>query len=126
MENKIKKITKKDRFNELLAIAEIKENAELVDFINHEIELLNRKKSSSGDKKMTPAQIENENIKATILEILADSGIKMTISEMQKADERLEDYTNQKMSALLKQLIDSGKVTKSMDKRKAYFEITEK
>lgn len=123
MENKIKKITKRDRFNELLAIAEVKANAELVEFINHEIELLDRKRASSGDRKLTPAQLENENIKATILEVLAKNDIKMTVAEIQKADETLEDYTNQKMSALLKQLVDNGKVTKSMDKRKAYFEI---
>lgn len=123
MENKTKKITKRDRFNQLLAIEEINSNAELVEFLEHEIDLLDRKKSSGGDKKMSAVQIQNEGIKETILKVLADSGAEMTIAEIQKADENLEDFTNQKMSALLRQLVEDGKVVKTMNKRKAYFAI---
>ena len=45
MENK--KMTKKDYFNELLKIGAVASNESLVDFINHELELLDRKSSKS-------------------------------------------------------------------------------
>ena len=61
-----KKLTKRDHFNALLAIADVAQNQTLVDFINHELELLAKKNSS--EKKPTAVQIANEGIKADILE----------------------------------------------------------
>ena len=52
-----KKITKKDRFNQLLAIDGVSANDELVAFIQHEIELLEKKAGKSGSTKQ---QKENE------------------------------------------------------------------
>ena len=51
-----KKITKKDRFNELLGIEEVAKVQDLVDFINHEIELLD-KKSGKKAVKVTEEQV---------------------------------------------------------------------
>ena len=115
-----KKITKRDRFNQLLAIAEVKENPGLVEFIKHELELL--KKKNSSDKKPTATQIENEGIKEVILDTLsADKGL--TITEMQKANIELADLSNQKISALIRQLIADKLVIKEEIKRKAYFKL---
>ena len=115
-----KKITKRDRFNQLLAIAEVKENPALVEFIKHELELLEKKNSS--DKKPTATQIENEGIKEVILDTLsADKGL--TITEMQKSNAELADLSNQKISALIRQLIADNLVVKEEIKRKAYFKL---
>ena len=115
-----KKITKRDRFNQLLAIAEVKENPGLVEFIKHELEL--REKKNSSDKKPTATQIENEGIKEVILDTLsADKGL--TITEMQKANAELADLSNQKISALIRQLIADKLVVKEEIKRKAYFKL---
>ena len=115
-----KKITKRDRFNQLLAIAEVKENPALVEFIKHELELLEKKNSS--EKKPTATQIENEGIKEVILDTLsADKGL--TITEMQKANAELADLSNQKISALIRQLIADNLVVKEEIKRKAYFKL---
>lgn len=117
-----KKITKRDRFNQLLAIEEVKANSGLVDFINHEIELLEKKNSS--DKKPTATQIANNNIKEVILETL-ESGKAYTITEMQKANPDLADLSNQKISALVRQLIADNLVRKEEIKRKSYFSLVE-
>lgn len=115
-----KKITKRDRFNQLLAIAEVKENPALVEFIKHELELLEKKNSS--DKKPTATQVANEGIKEVILDTLsADKGL--TITEMQKANAELADLSNQKISALIRQLIADNLVIKEEIKRKAYFKL---
>ena len=114
-----KKMTKRDYYNTLLALDEVKSNPTLVDFINHELELLAKK--NSAEKKPTAVQVANEGIKEVILETLADSGKMMTISEMQKANEELGELSNQRISALVRQMLADGKVERIEDKRKAYF-----
>ena len=76
-------------------------------------------KKNSAEKKPTATQIANEGIKSVILEVL--NGKTMTISEMQKASAELTPLSNQKISALLKQMVDNGTVIRIEDKRKAYF-----
>ena len=117
-----KKMTKRDYFNTLLGIAEVKANDELVKFIEHELELL-AKKNASGEKKPTAVQIANEGIKSVILETLAENGKMMTISEMQKVNAELGELTNQRISALIRQLMNDEKVVRVEEKRKAYFKI---
>lgn len=123
MENKAKKVTKRDNFNTLLAIKEVADNKQLVEFINHELELLDRK-SASHVTAQTANQKANEEIKKQIVGTLAKIG-KSTISDIQNANEEMAQYSNQKMSALLKQLVDTKVVNKTIEKKKAYFEIAE-
>ena len=111
-----KKITKREKFEMLMTIAEVKENPILSEFIERELELLSKK--NSAEKKPTAQQEENEAIKETILENLTS---RMTISEMQKSIPDLAEYSNQKISALMRQLILEGLVKKVEDKRKSYF-----
>ncbi len=111
-----KKITKREKFEMLKAIAEVKANPILSEFIERELELLAKK--NSAEKKPTAQQEENEAIKETILENLTT---RMTISEMQKSIPDLAEYSNQKISALMRQLILDGLVEKVEDKRKSYF-----
>ena len=120
---KIKKVTKRDNFNALLKIEEVASNEQLVEFINHELELLD-KKSASHTTAKTANQKANEEIKKTLIEALAKLG-KSTISELQAGSEEMAEYSNQKLSALLKQLVDSKAVVRTMDKKKAYFEVAE-
>lgn len=122
MEN-TKKITKRDNFNKLLTIKEVAENTQLVEFINHELELLDRKSASHSTAK-TANQKANEEIKTKIVDALVQLG-KSTISELQAGSEEMAEYSNQKLSALLKQLVDSKQVVRTMDKKKAYFEVAE-
>ena len=80
---------------------------------------------ASLDKKSstpTKAQKENEEIKEVILNVLSDATDKMTVTEMVH-DERLGAYTNQKISALLRQLVEKELVAKVIEKRKTYFII---
>lgn len=113
-----KKLIKKDYFNMLREIVVSMERQDLVDFIDHEIELLNKKSSS---KSLTKTQVENEKLKEIILETLKDLNKYATISEIQEYNTELADLSNQKISALLKQLVDTEIIEKMIDKKKAYF-----
>ena len=114
-----KKLTKKDHFTALLALAEVQENQALVDFINHELELLSKK--NTADRKPTAAQKENEGIKAIILAALTNE--PTSITDLQKKDASLANISNQKISALLRQLIIDNKVVRTEDKKKALFAL---
>ena len=115
---KEKKMTKKDNFMELLTIEAVKENERLVEFIQHEIELLNRKNSS--EKKPTAQQVANDKIKAAILDGMETNRL-YTITEIQKNIIECSELSNQRVSALVRQLKDEGFVVRTEDKRKAYF-----
>ena len=114
-----KKVTKKDRFSRIYAIVEesnASDKVELLGFIDHEVELLEKKSSKV---TLTATQKANLEVLEVIKEVLADKP-NSTVSELIK-DERLSAYTNQKISALLKKLIDGGEVEKSTDKKVSRF-----
>ena len=116
----VKKLTKKDKFNALLSIAEVKSNADLVEFITHEIELLDKK--NSAEKKPTAQQTANDSIKAAILANM-EEGKRYTITDLIKSVPECADLTNQRVSALVRQLVDDKVVVRTEDKRKAYFSL---
>lgn len=108
------KKTKKMYFNELKAI--VKDNAELVAFLDHEIELVEKKNSSK--KTPTKNQVENASIKDNILNAMATDKA-YSVSEI--IDLLGLNLTNQRVSALLTQLVNDNKIVRSVEKRKAYF-----
>ena len=112
-----KKLTKREKFEMLMNIAEVKANPVLVEFVERELELLEKK---SADKKPTAQQTANNGIKETILEVLTDNGGMMTITDIQKANAELGEMSNQRVSALIRQMILAGEVERVEDKRKAY------
>ena len=116
-----KKITKRESFTEIKCILEELGKERLVKVMEHELELLAKKNSS--EKKPTAVQVANEGIKSVIVETLAENGGKMTISEMQKVNAELGELSNQRISALIRQLIADEKVVRIEEKRKAYFKI---
>ena len=121
----MKKMTKREKFELLLTIAEVQENEMLVEFINHELELLAKKNASGTLRKPTKTQIENENLIEVIFAKLQATGEGMTISEIQAEDETLAQFSNQKMSALLTQLVNDKIVTRTKDKKITTFAIAE-
>lgn len=112
--------TKREYFNELKVI--VSDNDALVAFIDHELELLDKK--NSAPKNPTAKQLENEKIKDYILAHLVKP---MTISEMLK--DFLADYptelSNQRVSAIVKQLVEDNAIVRTVEKRKAYFSVAE-
>ena len=115
-----KKLTKRDHFNTLLAIPAVSENPVLVDFINHELELLSKKNST--DKKPTAAQQANNALKEAIINLLVD-GNHYTVSQIIKEVPECAGLSNQKVSAMMIQLVNEGQVEKVIEKRVSYFKL---
>ena len=119
------KVTKRERFEQLMEIvkaSEVKNSAELVAFIEHEVELLNKKNSRSG--KPTKTQVENETIKAQIVSVLERVGKPMTVTQL-LAESEFTGLSNQKVSALLKQLRKSGEVVRTVEKKVAFYSLAD-
>ena len=115
-----KRITKRDVLNHI--IETYSNDTMVVEYATHEIELLDKKASS---KTETKTQKENVAIMETIVNTLVELAKPVRISELQSANETLENLSNQKISALLKKLVDTEKVVKTIDKKVAYFSISE-
>ena len=80
------------------------------------------KKSASGSKSMTPIQKENAELKTAIYSEMEKNGF-YTITDMLKDFECLKgkDYTNQRISAIVRQLVNDGVVERVVDKRRSLF-----
>lgn len=113
------KKTKRDLFLEVREV--VAGNEELVAFVDHELELLD-KKASTKSTKVNDEQIALMN---KIINALNEIGRSVTISELQKENAEMAEYSNQKLSAMLKKLVDNKQVTKIIDKKKSYFTTAE-
>lgn len=112
------KITKVEMFTKIMNLDSVKADLEMVAFIQHEIDLLNRK---STNKKITKNQEANLDIMATIETVLAMADKPVTITELQALDSTLANFSNQKISALIRKMIQTNKVAKIVDKKKSTF-----
>ena len=132
MENK--KTTKKEFFGMLRAVVEGCEPtnmSDLLGFIDHEVELID-KKAESRKTATGKRAVENGNITKLIVEELKRIG-KTTITELLSKSEPLANYvtedgkalSNQKISALLKPLYmgENPIITRTMEKKVVYFEV---
>ena len=123
-----KKLTKKDYFAQLREV--VKDRPELVEFIDHEVELLTRKNSGNSQTK---TQKENEVVSKMLVTELEKIGKPTTITDLMSTSEVVKDYilengnhlTNQKISAIFKQLVDNNKLVKVTDKKKSYFSVAD-
>lgn len=119
-----KKITKREVVEKMLADENIASNEVYVAYLKNELELLKKK---SENKKATKNQTENVEIKEVIIEVLGRMG-KGRAGEIQLAvqatdKEKYATLTNQRTSAILKQMIDEGTVVKTVDKKVSTFSL---
>ena len=111
-----KKMTKREMFEMIKANHNL--SADEIAFIDHELELLAKK--NSAEKKPTAVQVANEGIKADILDGM-EIGKKYTITDLMKEIPTCAELSNQRVSALVRQLVTDGAVERTEEKRKAYF-----
>ena len=102
------------KFDEVIAILESLGHKEQAEFIAERKELHEKK---NANRKPSKAQTENEEIKVKILEVMED-GKSYTVTDIQKA---VGLESNQKASALVRQLKEADLVIRNEVKGKAYF-----
>jgi hypothetical protein len=116
------KLTKKEKFNMVLAHIPT-ENTELVDFIKHEIELLENKAKGS-DKAKAKKNAENEKLKADLLVALAEYGEPVTVSDFHdKSPSAVAMLSTSKLTHLLTALKEEGKVVRTEVKKRPFYSV---
>ena len=98
---------------------------EMIDFINHQIELLENKKEN---KKQAKEQEENTAYSNAIYEQMAFER-KYSAAELMKELPAVNEWNTshetelsaQKLASLLKPLVDGGKVIKTTEKRRVFY-----
>ena len=104
---------------EVLKETDTEKYTEVVEKLDKMLVQVNKK--SSANRKPTATQLENEDLKVKIEEYLKDTGKKLTVSEMMKEIEGLEELSNQRVTSLVTFLYKEGKINRVVEKRKAYF-----
>lgn len=120
------RITKRDHFNALRTLAVEAGNDQLVAFVDHELELLD-KKNTSGEKKPSAKQVENDAMRQAILAVMVPNTY-YSLTQLSEMVPELNGAAPQKMSGLMRPLtnvpeagITDRPVNKVVEKRKALF-----
>lgn len=120
---KVRKVTKREMFERLVGIVEnanIEGQDEVIAFLNHEIELVSKKRSGQ-----TKVQKANEGLVEVIYEAIAAAERPVTVTEIFEMVKSDEIKSAQKTSALVKKLKDAGRIVRVEEKKQAYFTIAE-
>ena len=112
-------MTKKEMFTEIRNI--VADNEEMVAFIDHEIELLERK--SNFPKKPTKTQVENDGFKVEIVAYLTEVDTPKTIKELQAEIPSISGLTNQRITHMLTDLVKAETLTKEYVKKTPYYSV---
>lgn len=78
------------------------------------------KRGSRGS--LTRTQKLNEEIKAVLLDILGEAGEFITMGDIRE-DERVAEYSVQKVGALLGQLVKAGEIQKNVFKKRTFYAV---
>lgn len=114
------------KMTQKVALNYVIDNCELPEEVKAKIEsmivALEKKSAKSGERKPTKTQVANEGFKAIIVDNM-EHGRLYTITEIAKEMPFGEELSNQRVSALVRQLKDAGVVVRTEEKRKAYFSL---
>lgn len=117
----------KTKVTQKMALGYVLENCEVPADIKEKLEKMLEqveKKASSGSKSMSATQKANAELAEKIVGEMEENRL-YTVTEMLKVLPCLaeEEYTNQKISAIMSNLVKEGKVERVIDKRKSYFKV---
>lgn len=114
------------KMTQKIALNYVIDNCELPEEVKAKIEsmivALEKKSAKSGERKPTKTQVANEGFKAIIVDNM-EHGRLYTVTEIAKEMPFGEELSNQRVSALVRQLKDAGIVVRTEEKRKAYFSL---
>ena len=114
-----KKMTICEQYESIIAkVGDVLSEGEIA-FLKERAELHAKKNAT---RKPTKAQEENDGFKTAIVNGM-ESGKAYTITDLIKSIPEISDLTNQRVSALVRQLKDEGLVIRKEEKGKAYFSL---
>ena len=128
---KVVRVTKTQRFDDAIAMVQGKPVVhgstveDLIAFFENEQRLLaNKNKTSSGEKKLTPTQVQNNKDRAILMDYLRNHP-KQTCTQIIKGIPEFDQksFTPSKVSALIRPLMDNGSIVSDVIKGRSYFSV---
>lgn len=114
----MEKMTKKQYFENLKGFVKGDANeADYVAFLDRQIELASKKRTAK-----TKTQIANEGLVEDIYEFIVATNRAVTVADIMG---NFEGMSNQKVSALVKKLVDAGRVERAKDGKKTIYTIAD-
>lgn len=116
-------MAKIEKMTNVKALQYVLENCELTEEVAEKIAKIKasyEKKSTTGERKPTANQVANEALKEAIVATMEENTL-YRVGDMLKAFECLAGLSAPKVTALMTQLKDEGKVVRSEDKGKAFY-----
>lgn len=114
------KMTRVEMFNAIKAIPQVADNQEMVDFIDKQIAQLAKRKSAE-----SKTQKENKALMEVVVDAMTVLDKPATATQIMKSDAYLSELSLPKVSALLKKLIEDGRVERTIEKKIALFSLKE-
>lgn len=117
-----KKLTLTQQFEDLLTIPEVANNPKRKTFVEGRIAQVAKKNANTatGEKKLTATQTANLALKDAIYNTMTEGG-KYTVTDLMKQVPALDGLSNQKVNALVAQMVKANLLERIEEKRKAYF-----
>lgn len=111
-------MTRKEVLEKVLNMEEVKADAEMVEVLEKMVEQVSKKRTSK-----TPNQKANDEIIEKIYDIMVEANAPVSIADIMGTLEG--DFSNQKVSALVKKLVDAGRVNRDKDGKKTVYVIAD-
>lgn len=128
-----KKITKREVINELLREDLIQNTPMYKDYLEHELELLDRKNSNRGTKSNEENQVIGQMLLEEMAKLEATGKTQYTITELMKSSQAIQDYvcengkvlSNSKITAIFKTMLalDNAPIVNIKDKKNSYYSL---
>lgn len=112
------KMTQRDYFNEIKAMAVENGRDDIVEFVEGRLAALDKK---SANRKPSKTQEENEVLKGVIVEVLGDK--TMTVSQILAGSDKFAGMSNQKITALVTAMVKADVLTKSKEGKSTVFSV---
>ena len=112
-----KKTTKREIINSMLALDEIVANEVYVNFLKHELELLDKK---SENKKPSKSRQESDKLVDVVIDTLRELEEPATVTTIIKSNQELADCSTQRLTSILKR-IDG--IQNTIIKGKSYYSL---
>lgn len=111
-------MTRKEVIEKVLGMEEVKADAEVVEVLEKILEQVSKKRTSK-----TPNQKANDELVEKIYDYMVERNEAITVADVMNF--LGEGTTNQKATALLKKLVDAGRVERAKDGKKTIYTIAD-
>jgi topoisomerase IA-like protein len=124
-----KKVTKANRYNELIELLHrceeegmltAEEHETYTTFLSHEVDLLSKKNATTGERKLTKQQESNVTLKTMLYDLIVADG-KQTISQLMPKLTSTEEITHGRVTQLLTQLRNEGKILREKKGKETFY-----